>query len=71
MSGAWRQKGWTEPSNPGQRGQLGSLASFRENSFVALNTALFQGGVALRVAPGVEVDRPIQILFLTHLWQWR
>jgi Fe-S cluster assembly protein SufD len=49
----------------GQARSLGSLASFRDRAFVALNTALFQDGVALRVAPGQQVEGPVQILFVS------
>ena len=54
----------------GAAGRLGSLASFKERAFVALNTALFQGGAALRwprSGSGAADPDPV----LDHRWRWR
>ncbi|MCC6751935.1 MAG: Fe-S cluster assembly protein SufD [Deltaproteobacteria bacterium] len=42
--------------------ELGRHASFAQQAFVALNTALMQDGALVYVAPGVVLERPIQIL---------
>ena len=44
---------------------LGSLAPFAEHPFAALNTALIADGAFIRVPAGMELDRPIQIIFLS------
>lgn len=40
---------------------LGKLASFRDNAFVALNTAFLQDVVVIQVPRGAVVDKPIRI----------
>jgi Fe-S cluster assembly protein SufD len=47
------------------QGRLGEIASMQDRAFVALNTAFVNDGVYLSVAPGVLVERPIQLLFVT------
>ena len=42
---------------------LGRFASFDENAFVALNTALFGDGVFVHVPAGVVVEKPINLVF--------
>ena len=42
---------------------LGSLASIEDHSFAALNTAVLTDGAVIHLPPGVEVERPIQLLF--------
>lgn len=44
---------------------LGRYAEVQRNAFVALNTAFISGGVFVRVAEGVRLDRPIHLLFVT------
>ena len=44
---------------------LGKYASFQENAFVALNTAMTQDGALVRVARGAVIDDPIEIFYLT------
>ena len=44
---------------------LGQQARFDEQAVVALNTALFQDGILVRVAPGVVARRPIHLLYVT------
>ena len=47
------------------RGVLGRVADASQPGFAALNTALMQDGAVCRVADGVEVPAPIQLLFVT------
>jgi Fe-S cluster assembly protein SufD len=46
------------------REALETLAIDRDRSFSALNGALFSDGFVLDVAPGVALDRPIEIVHL-------
>jgi len=48
------------------RKHLGRYAAFDQNAFVALNTALWQDVIALRVPPGAVVEQPIEITFELH-----
>jgi Fe-S cluster assembly protein SufD len=43
---------------------LAHCASDEANVFTALNTAFFQDGALLRVAPGKAIERPVHLLFL-------
>ncbi len=43
---------------------LGTLASIEDHPFAALNTAVLADGAVLSIAPGTEVERPIQLLFI-------
>ncbi|HKV73979.1 MAG TPA: Fe-S cluster assembly protein SufD [Gemmatimonadales bacterium] len=43
---------------------LGHHASFEQHAFTALNTALFEDGLCLHIAPGVELETPVELLFL-------
>ncbi len=45
--------------------ELGKLASFEESPFVALNTAFWNDGLLLELAPEVTLDQPINLHFLT------
>ncbi len=45
--------------------QLGKHASFAENAFVALNTAMIADGALVRVARGAVIEEPIEIFYLT------
>ena len=45
--------------------ELGRIAADAEHAFVALNDALFEDGLALFVAPGVHVEKPIHLLQLS------
>jgi Fe-S cluster assembly protein SufD len=45
--------------------RLGSVASDRENAFVALNTAAFADGALVLIAKGTDVTVPIHLQFLT------
>jgi Fe-S cluster assembly protein SufD len=44
---------------------LGKHASFSENAFVALNTAMIADGALVRVARGAVIEEPIEIFYLT------
>ncbi|MEO8371241.1 MAG: Fe-S cluster assembly protein SufD [Candidatus Solibacter sp.] len=44
---------------------LGKLASFDENAFVALNTAMLADAAFVRVARGAVIEEPIEIFYLT------
>jgi Fe-S cluster assembly protein SufD len=44
---------------------LGKYASFQENAFVALNTAMTLDGALVRVASGAVIAEPIEIFYLT------
>ncbi|MCX6631349.1 MAG: Fe-S cluster assembly protein SufD, partial [Candidatus Solibacter sp.] len=44
---------------------LGKHASFAENAFVALNTAMIEDGALVRVARGAVIEEPIEIFYLT------
>ncbi len=41
---------------------LGRYADYRDHAFVALNTALFEDGLLLRVPPGAAVEQPIHLV---------
>ena len=47
------------------RQNLGSLASIEDDGFTALNTAFIGDGAVIHVQPGVRVERPIHIGFIT------
>src|SRR5262245_34890321 len=44
---------------------LAGYASFQEQAFVALNTAFMQDGAYLYVPPGLVVDVPIHLVFIS------
>jgi Fe-S cluster assembly protein SufD len=44
---------------------LGALAEDKLRALTALNTACFEDGALIEIAPGVEIDRPIHVIF----WQ--
>ncbi len=44
---------------------LGSVASLESNGLVALNTAFLKDGAAITLDAGVELDRPLYLLFLS------
>ncbi len=44
---------------------LGKHASFAENAFVALNTAMLADGALIRVARGAVIAEPIEIVYVT------
>jgi Fe-S cluster assembly protein SufD len=44
--------------------QLARHASVAENPFVALNTAFLSDGAFIQVAPGVEMQNPVHVLYL-------
>jgi len=44
---------------------LTRLAGFETHPFTALNTALFDGGALVVVPPGVVLDRPIHLMFVS------
>jgi Fe-S cluster assembly protein SufD len=46
-------------------GELGGLANDPRHSPAALNTARFEDGLVLRVAPGVRVEKPIHVVQLS------
>ena len=41
---------------------LGQVATSQGNAFVALNTALFSGGILVSVSEGAEVENPVHII---------
>lgn len=41
---------------------FGTIAHMEDNAFAALNTALFNSGIILEVAKGIELDMPIHII---------
>jgi Fe-S cluster assembly protein SufD len=43
---------------------LARHAAFAQRPFVALNTALFEDGALIEIAPNAVVDQPIQVVFL-------
>ena len=45
--------------------QLGTITSYDDRAFTALNTAFMHDGAVVRVARDVEVDVPIHLLFVT------
>lgn len=51
--------------HPACREHLGRVASPERHRFAALGTALFRDGVLLDLAPGVELEQPIRLVFLT------
>ena len=46
--------------------QLGRLARIESQAFTALNTAFLRDGAVVEVAPGVVLDTPIHLLFVTR-----
>jgi Fe-S cluster assembly protein SufD len=46
-------------------GHVGRYARIEQNPFTALNTAFLQDGGLVHVGPGVSVEQPIYLLFLT------
>jgi len=44
---------------------LGSLAPLEEHPFAALNSALIADGAFIHIPPGMELDRPIQLIFVS------
>ncbi len=56
----------TEESSQAIDRHLTRAADFSTHAFVALNTAMFEDGVLIVVPPGLVVDRPIHILFVTR-----
>ena len=54
------------PGNPaGATERLGSLASYEQDAFTALNTALIGDGAAVFLPRGQAIEQPIHLLFLT------
>lgn len=45
------------------REHLAKIAGFRGNAFAALNTAFFEDGLLIEIAPGAVVEKPIEVLF--------
>lgn len=44
---------------------LGAYANQQRDSFVALNTALWEDGAMLRVSKGVAIEKPVHLLYVT------
>ena len=44
---------------------LGKTAKWKEDAFIALNTAFIQDGVYIKVPQNIKVEKPINVLFLT------
>jgi Fe-S cluster assembly protein SufD len=49
---------------PALAGQIGTITSFENSAFTALNTAFMYDGAVIRVAANVELARPIHLLFI-------
>jgi Fe-S cluster assembly protein SufD len=47
------------------RNHLGSLVPFENHPFAALNTALIADGAFIHVPAGIELDRPIQLIYIS------
>jgi Fe-S cluster assembly protein SufD len=45
--------------------RVGKIASYDVHAFTALNAAFMHDGAVVQIANGVEVDRPIHLLFVT------
>ncbi len=56
--------GWLEHAKASDLAPLFTISDGKRRSLSALNTALFDDGAFLRVAEGVQVERPIHLLFL-------
>ena len=54
-----------ESGDPLLAEHLGRVAEGGDQPFLGLNTAFMQDGLVLRLAPGVVVERPIRMVFLT------
>jgi Fe-S cluster assembly protein SufD len=50
--------------HPACRELLGTVADPSRHRFAALSTALFQDGVLLDLAPGLELEQPLRLVFL-------
>ena len=50
--------------HPACRELLGAVADPARHRFAALSTALFQDGVLLDLAPGLELEQPLRLVFL-------
>jgi Fe-S cluster assembly protein SufD len=46
------------------RGQLARVGDYNENAFTALNTAFLSSGAFLYIPKGVQVESPVQLLFV-------
>jgi len=52
-------------ANPaGLEGRLGRLGAMAEQPLLALNTALMADGFVLKLGPGIELEQPVELLFL-------
>jgi len=58
LATAWR-------SAPDVVDRVGKLSNYDTQSFTALNAAFMLDGAVVQIAKGVEVDRPIHLLFVT------
>jgi Fe-S cluster assembly protein SufD len=54
---------WTKAPDVVDR--VGKLASYDNQSFLALNTAFMLDGAVIQIAKDTEVDRPIHVVFVT------
>jgi Fe-S cluster assembly protein SufD len=54
---------WT--TAPSLAAQIGSITSFENSAFTALNTAFMYDGAVVEIAANTEVARPIHLLFVT------
>ena len=53
-------------SRPGEiEPHLGGSAGFEDRAFTALNTASFEDGAVITVAPGATIETPVQVVHLT------
>ncbi len=50
-------------ANGSVRANLGGHCKWQENAFAALNLAMFEDGAWIEVDQGIEVEKPIQIVF--------
>jgi len=56
-------------NNADVRSAFGSQASIDDHSFVALNTALTDACVLIRIAPGATIERPVHIAMISDTRQ--
>jgi Fe-S cluster assembly protein SufD len=52
-------------SAPELAGRVGKLTGYQNAAFTALNTAFMNDGAVLEIAKDVEVEQPIQLVFIT------
>lgn len=56
---------WLQTSSRRLQPHLGQYADLAKNPFVALNTAFIHDGAVVYIDSGVEIEKPIHVLFVT------